>query len=394
MANTEQTQVLVAGGGPVGLLAALCAAKRGLDVIVIERNFRGTPRGHTTLLHPSSMRLLADLGLAPLLLRAGQLLDQVELSVDSGRQLLNLPFPALSVTQAVFEEALLQVLHKEEIDLRATCEVTAISQTENYVEVATVRREQIKETMSSRGEHWEVADSHSIRAAFVIGADGHGSQVRQSLGIGTVKSPAERYAMFEFPSDRQPEPELVIQGEFAHAVTPLVDRRTRCSFQLAPSSSATADLELLATLLAQRAPHHEAPRELYWSQIIDFEPAVAHAFGRGRVWLAGDAAHSACPLGVQSMNGGLSEAWQLLETMAAVNAGQLTPAALELLGSAQRRDWLRAVSGDFELLPHAPAWLSGHARQVVAALPASGPDLEALLRQLGLAAPRAALNQR
>ena len=193
--------------------------------------------------------------------------------------------------------------------------------------------------------------------------------------------------MFEFPSDHPPEPKLVISGEFSHFMAPLVNRRARCSFQLAPGARPRADLALLATLLGEHAPHREAPSELYWGEIIDFEPAIADAFGRGRVWLAGDAAHRAGPLGVQSMNRGLSETRQLIEAIVAVSAGKHQLATLELLGSAQRKDWLRTLASNahFELLPHAPAWLSGHVRQVVSALPASGPDLEDLLGQMGIA---------
>ena len=386
MTKIEQTQVLIAGGGPVGLLAAVCAARRGLDVIVFERSFRGTPRGHATLLHPSSMRLLAELGLAPLLLRSGQLIEQIELRVSSHTLLLKLPFPAVIITQSVFEEALLQVVRKEEIDLRAPCEVVAIAQREQHVEVRVARSEQV-DAAALRDQHWELADSSLIHTQFVIGADGRTSHVMQSLGIRAACSPAERYAMFEVPSDHPLPPTLVISGKHSHFMSPLVDRRARYSFQLDPTAKATADLSLLATLLAEHAPQQEAPIELYWSAIVDFEPGVAEAFGKDRVWLAGDAAHTASPLGVQSMNRGLVEAWQLVEAMAAVSAGKLQLNALELLGNAQRGDWLATLTNDscFELLARAPGWLSDHARQVVSALPASGLDLQDLLGQLGLA---------
>ena len=87
------------------------------------------------------------------------------------------------------------------------------------------------------------------------------------------------------------------------------------------------------------------------------------------------------------MNRGLSEAWQLTEKIAGVIAGKWPLTTLESLGNAQRQDWLRTLSGgaDFELQPHAADWLLPHVQQVVSALPASGPDLEALLRQLGIA---------
>src|SRR5204862_222866 len=81
------------------------------------------------------------------------------------------------------------VLRKEEGDLRATCEVTAVLQAEHYVEVKAVRREQLKASSSPKEECWELTDSSVIRAKFVIGADGRGSHVRQSLGIRTTASP-------------------------------------------------------------------------------------------------------------------------------------------------------------------------------------------------------------
>ena len=386
MTQVERTQVLIAGGGPVGLLTALSAARRGLEVIVIERSFRGTPRGHTTLLHPSSVRLLTELGLSPLLVRGGQLLDELTLRVNSGTQRLQLPFPALAITQSLFEETLLKVLRKEEIELRATCEVTAITPNEERVEVQVVRRERLKAATPSAEERWEQADSSLIQADFVIAADGHASQVRQALGIRTAASPTERYAMFEFQTNHRPEAELVISNDLRHLITPLSEERVRCSFQLARDDHGSSNLELLARLLAERAPQYEVPREIHWSSILDFEPMVAEQFGRGRVWLAGDAAHTTSPLGVHSMNRGLSEASQLTATIADVSAGWLPLTALQVLGSSQRQDWLATLSNraDFELLPHAPGWLSAHVQQVVSSLPASGADLEDLLGQLGI----------
>lgn len=390
MTKIERTQLLVAGGGPVGLLAALCAQKQGLDVIVIERSFRGTPRGHTTLLHPSSIRILAELGLSPLLLKAGRLIDEIDLRVERDRQRLKLPYPALAITQAIFEETLLKVLRRAEVDIRGTCEVTSLTQRDEQVEVAVARRELTNASSRVADEQWELTESSSIQAEFVIGADGCSSRVRRELGIRCVTRPRERYAMFEYPSERLSLAELVIAESGSELIIPLPDGRARASFQLAQTASPTPDLALLTTLLAERVQSQERPSDLHWSAIVDFEPALAEVSGRDRVWLAGDAAHSASPLGVQSMNHGLFEAWQTTHLISAVAAGKEPVAALMRLARVQRQDWLRTlgIGADFELLSHAPPWLAGHVQRVVAALPVSGSDLEAVFQQLGIARAR------
>ncbi|MET0790102.1 MAG: NAD(P)/FAD-dependent oxidoreductase, partial [Polyangiaceae bacterium] len=272
MSAIEQTELLIAGGGPIGLFTALCAVRHGLDVIVIEHSFRGTPRGHTTLLHPSSIRLLGELGLSPLLLRSGQLVEEVELRVDGHPQRLKLPFPALAITQALFEEALLKVLRKEEIELRATCEVTEVSQTDEHAAARVVRRERIRAASKLEDEHWELVDSSTIRAQYIVAADGRASRVREAIGIPTFTGAARRYAMFEFPSQSPPEPELVIANGLSHFILPLLERRARCSFELEHGSQQPANLAHLTALVAQRAPRQPVPRELDWSAIIHFAP--------------------------------------------------------------------------------------------------------------------------
>jgi len=314
---------------------------------------------------------LAALGLAPLLLRAGQLLDHIEVRVNSESQRIELRFPALAITQALLEETLLQVLRKEEVDLRAPLEVTAVLQSEKYVEVKAVRREQLKAASSVAEERWEFSESSAIQARFVIGTDGRNSRVRQALGIRTATDPMERYAMFEFPSDHPIEPTLVISAETNHFMTPLAGGRARCSFQIAPEAPWTADLTLLETLLRERAPQQRIPHEVDWSNIVDFEPAIAETFGRRRVWLAGDSAHTTSPLGVQSMNRGIAEAYQLVEAIAAVDSGKSQLGELALVSHAQREDWLRTLASDLQVasLLRAPRWSPGQLRQLMSALP-------------------------
>jgi FAD binding domain len=114
--------------------------------------------------------------------------------------------------------------------------------------------------------------------------------------------------------------------------------------------------------------------------------ALAESFGRGRVWLAGDAAHLTGPLGVQSLNVGLDEASELALRMAdalrhPARAGfgvdydaKRTLQWRELLGIEERAS----------LGARSPDWARRHLHRLVACLPASEGDLDELLEQLRL----------
>ena len=75
-------------------------------------------------------------------------------------------------------------------------------------------------------------------------------------------------------------------------------------------------MERLEQLIAARAPWCTArPTQIYWSTLGLFESRLARSFGKGGIWLAGDAAHQAAPVGVHSMNSGLEEARELAARM-------------------------------------------------------------------------------
>jgi 2-polyprenyl-6-methoxyphenol hydroxylase-like FAD-dependent oxidoreductase len=383
--------LLVVGAGPVGLFAGLCAARAGIATTIIDHRYRGFGRGYATLLHPSTLGLLREEGVTESVLSTGQPIHGVGLRVEgSERTRLALPSPAVALGQSVLEEALLAALRTTNVRILAPCEGSAIRQDASGVDVRVVRRELV--TLGSPADYsdWQPVESYTLRAGFVIGADGYESRVRTSLGIDVAKlGETESFALFEVPTQgpAASDVELAIADSLASAVVPLPGSRARLGFQLASRLDEAPSSARLQELAGTRTPWFAGDtRTVDWSSTMHFERRLVRRFGHGRVWLAGDAAHVTSPFGAQSMNLGLAEAHELVERVGACLGGRRDTSYLDQYGAERQREWhkLLGYHVKFELAPHAPRWLGDYASRIAPMLPASGADLRRLLEELGL----------
>ncbi|MFZ5896933.1 MAG: FAD-dependent oxidoreductase [Myxococcota bacterium] len=387
----ERVQVLVVGAGPVGLFAALCAAKRGLHVLVIDHVWRGYASGHASLLHTGFLDLLEDGPLLRKLKADGHTLDRVAVHVDGTEvAACELPAPALVVPQSVLEGALLSELRALDVEVRTPHQAATIEQHAGHVDVRVLRRELVTSGSPALRSEWEPVESMLVQADFVVGADGYDSRVRSALGIDVVEVGAlESFAIFEVSghAEARSSASLLFNESVGSLLLPLPNGRFRWALQLSDSLDSTPDIELLRSLLKARPPAHaEEIDHVDWSTVMHFERRLARGFGKGRVWLAGDAAHVTNPFGAQSMNVGLQEAHTLIGRIADALQGRNGHGSLERYAAEYEREWhkLFGINVRFDLAPNAPRWLSTYARRIVPALPASGPDLEKMLGQLGL----------
>jgi len=387
--RVEKTQVLVVGAGPVGLCAALCAARRGLEVTLLEQNFRGYAQGHATILHPASLRLLAELGLSQQLLAAGSPLDSVRLHWPGEATVtVELPLPALTVPQTALEELLLRALRRETVQFKSCCEVTRLEQGTHSVQATVVGRELIELGSPAHFSEWQATDSSVVDARFVIGADGYDSFVRSALSTENVQAgPTETFALFEGPSSSSGSTlELAFESDLVSAIHPLADQCTRWGFQVSSELDHEPNLELLASLLEARVPWVTSkPERVAWSTVTHFERRFVQRFGDQRVWLAGDAAHVTSPFGAQSMNGGLLEAYELVERMAGCVFAQRPLDTLQQWGSERQCEWHQLLGAHtrLEASPDVPQWLHQQIARIIPTLPASGRDLQHMLREIG-----------
>ena len=146
-------------------------------------------------------------------------------------------------------------------------------------------------------------------------------------------------------------------------------------------------MERLEHLIAARAPWCTArPTQIYWSTVGLFERRLTRSVGNGSVWLAGDAAHLAAPVGVHSMNSGLVEARELATRISRIQRAGGAPSLLQEFASETHEawQWLLGAGHAVRALPGADPWVRQIGARILACIPASGDDLEPLLKQIGL----------
>jgi len=260
---------------------------------------------------------------------------------------------------------------------------------------------------------WVVDKTLELGAEFVLGADGHRSMVRRTLGIPFEETgPSQVFAVCECDLERGigSELRLVIDEGHVSAMWPLPEGRARWSIELPASTEASApraksrfttrvgeglyqhlDEAELRALLSVRAPWFEPVLAgLGWTIEVRFERRLAARLGQDRTWLAGDAIHLTGPVGMQSMNGGLREAAALSGTIAKIVRGQETIASLGELARRTVSEWrfLQGSAGGLRTTSATPEIVRNHADRLLACLPATGGELDALADRLGLTAER------
>jgi len=390
----ERTPVLIVGAGPVGLAAAVALREQGVAVRIVDEQAGEDKRTYPVVIHPRTVRILDSLGVvAPLEWRGHAVTHLAVYAERQRRAVLDLPAAgrlspgALTLPQDVLRQALMHRLSELGVEVEWKTRLVALEQTPDRVRAGLIRRERsVAETPGSKAGWFDV-ESATIDADFVIGTDGIRSTVREKLGIGwTGQGPSRIFAFFDVPDDRAgSEAQLVIHEAQGNTIYPLQGGVSRFTFELSVGMPQAPSITQLRQLLTSRVPWYAVDaRHFEWSGTAEFHPALAERFGHGRVWLAGDAAHSTGPLGGQSLNVGIHEASDLARRIAG-QLGRDATAPLSVDYEQQRRlEWnvLFGLAPSTPRTPKARDWVKRNLAIVLPALPAAGDDLDDLLDQL------------
>ena len=308
-------RVVVAGAGPVGLAAANVLADAGIAVTVFEAEPRLPENLRASTFQPPTLDLLARFGATARLIEMGRIARQVQYR-DRAGWIAELDFGVLSAdTEHPFrvqceQYRLNQVLAERLDNVRFGARVTNVAQDADGVSVT-------------------INDKETLRADWLIGADGGRSRVREALGIALEGFTwPERFLVASTPFDfAQVLPRLADVSYFADPQEWFFLLRVRDTWRaMFPTRAEESEADILSDASIERRlqrVHAKAGRyEIAHRTLYSVHQRVAQSYRRGRVFLAGDAAHLNNPLGGMGMNGGIHDAFNLAEKLAAVIRGE------------------------------------------------------------------------
>lgn len=329
--------VLIVGGGPVGLYLAALLLQEGLDVRVLEQ--RTTRSGHSRAIgiHPPALEALEAVGVAAVLLREGVRI-RAGLARSGGRTVAGLSFArastahpyVLSVPQLRTESVLARRVQQLDADaLQPGVQVRDVYDDGGHVRL----------TAEQGG------DCRQYQGRLVVAADGARSLLRERVGIpSSVRTYPDTYLMGDFLDNTTDGATAVLYLEPGGIVEsfPLpggVRRWVVHTDALVASPSA----EFLAALVRDRTGAMPDPQTNTMLSAFEVRARLARSLVRGRVALIGDAGHEISPIGGQGMSLGWLDAATLAPIITAAVGGEPTAELLHRFDRTRRRAARTAV---------------------------------------------------
>jgi 3-(3-hydroxy-phenyl)propionate hydroxylase len=360
--------VLVAGAGPTGLMLAAELALAGIDVAVVERRpNQELESARSRGLHARTIEVLDQRGIADRFLSAGK---PMQIQGFAGIRLDISDFPArrnygLALMQNQFERILADWVGELAVPIMRRLEVTG------FVERAT-------------GVEVELSDGRSLRADYLVGCDGGRSVIRKAAGIEFPGWDASVSSLLaEAEMSEEPEWGLRYTDQGTQAIGKQEDGKrvgVVVTERYAGPSAEPTLADLSRALISVFGSDYGVHSPTYISRFTDATRQAA-AYRRGRVLLAGDAAHVHYPVGGQGLNLGVQDAvnlgWKLAQVIRGTSPDRLldtyqaerhpvgarvlrnTMAQIPLTRSGDRIDALRGTLAELLSMDEPRTWLAG-----------------------------------
>ncbi len=331
MANNPK--VLIAGAGPVGLTLANELVRHGISVRIVDKSAARTDKSKALVLWSRTLELLDDAGYANDFLSSG--IPAHGAQISTGQQvvarvsfdLIDSRFAyALMIAQSETERVLEERLAAAGVTVERTVELTGFADKGASVEAVLTK---------ATGER------EMLEVDWLVGCDGAHSTVRHGLGFAFEGSTLQsHWALADGHIEGlEPADQLHI---FWHrdgilVFFPIGGDRWRVIANLGPARDGETHpdptLEEINVLMARRGLPDIAMSDPVWLAAFRINERKVRDYSRGRVFLAGDAAHIHSPAGGQGMNTGMQDAFNLAWKLALVIDGAAKPSLLDSYSS-------------------------------------------------------------
>ena len=335
--------VLIAGGGPVGAIAALALARQGIAVRVFEADVAidESPRAATT--HPATLEMLADLGLIDDLIARGLVARTFQFwDRPSGRLIAEFdhavlardtpyPFVVQCEQHKLVDLAIQRLSGLPNVRYDFATQVTEVEAGADAVEI-TVRHGDRIERMTG---------------SYLIGADGGRSTVRKALGIAfDGYTFPERFLVLTSPFDFAQERGCGFRSyfsdpdEWANLFKVAGNDGLGLWRVVFPTLPGETDEEVFNETSVQQRLQKFFPKSgsypIVHRNLYNVHQRVAARFSQGRAFLAGDAAHVNNPIGGLGLNCGIHDAVELASLLVKVLRGEESANQLDRYDARRR----------------------------------------------------------
>jgi 2-polyprenyl-6-methoxyphenol hydroxylase-like FAD-dependent oxidoreductase len=325
----NEAPVLIVGGGPVGLSLALGLARHGVRSILFEAKTELDPHSRALGILPRTLEIFRSWGVYERFVSEGTVLSQVDFWVagrtkPAGHLDLN-AFRQISAAPGIL------ILPQNRTEALLLGEVKAAGLTDVLLGHSATDFQQNTDSISVRITGPNGADQ-TYRGQYLVGCDGAHSVVRKGLGweLHGMTYPT-RILLADLrirdERDKLPWPLLAPIREGALAAVRYEAEHWRIISTLDRNETDEAALERTAIDRRLNLLFGPGSYEYLWANVFRIHCRRSRHFRRGRVLLAGDAAHINSPAGGQGMNSGIQDAhnlaWKLARALAGADAETL-----------------------------------------------------------------------
>jgi 2-polyprenyl-6-methoxyphenol hydroxylase-like FAD-dependent oxidoreductase len=400
-----ETDVLIVGAGPTGLMLANQLARRGVRPLIIDRHSGPAQQSRAMAVQARTMEIYAKMGLmeraqalgaratAANMWANGRWTARIPVG-DIGASLSPFPF-ILMLGQDDNEHIMGDKLAELDVKVEWSTELVAFQQHPDRVD-ATLKGPD--------------GTLRKVTASWVAGCDGSRSPVREMSGITFPGAPYQHtffVADTEATGPMKPgELNVYLWRDGFHLFFPMRGKDRWRVIGILPQNLRERDnltFEEVIPALRQEAGAALSFKECSWFSTYHIHHRAAARFRAGRCFLLGDAAHIHSPAGAQGMNTGLQDAYNLAWKLALVVQGRADPALLdtyeqERIPVAQRL--LQTTDRAFQLIVSEGALGALFRTKIIANVAAMAMRFERVrnlafrtISQIGISYPKSALSQ-